>query len=112
MSGSNSLLLIFIGLMCLFTLLDIEGEIKSQRTPDQIAEIQRLEALERQTEQLMAQEQEKQNQAFKDMAWGDVSSIAEFMMKCLAHGYHVWLFVIALVASGPMIVRRLHESRY
>mgnify|MGYP005688788127 CR=1 FL=1 len=104
----NTLTYIIVALLilCALTLSSIDGELKSQRTPEQIEAIHKQEQIEANAEAIMRAEQDRNESRLREMSWMDVSSIGEFMLKFIAHGYHIWLLIIAVVFSGPALMRR------
>ena len=95
-----------LALVVLF-LADISKEVKSQRTPEQIAEMQKNKEVEKQTEKAVKAQKQRDSEELISIPWSEVKSPAQAILKFIAHGYHLWIIIIAFVSMGPAIFKKV-----
>ncbi|MFA0809468.1 hypothetical protein [Microbulbifer epialgicus] len=88
-------------------LFSVEDELKSQRTPEQIAAIEQQKKLDAEAAEYIADQHEKEINKWRDKEWTDLSAPDEYMMKAISHEYHLWVLCFLLIASGPIVMRKL-----
>lgn len=110
-SKDNTLTYIIVVLLLVgvFTLFSIEDEIKAQRTPEQIAAIAAQEKAKSETKALMDKQQEERDAKLVALSWGEVDSVEQVVNKAIAEGYYKFAFILMILASGPMIIRRINS---
>lgn len=77
------------------TLFSIQSDIRTQRSPEKI-----------EAKELMAQEQKEREAKLVALPWEEVKSIKQGVMKAIAEGYIIFIFVVAFIAAGPIIMHR------
>lgn len=110
-SRDNFLKYIIITLLvvAVLTLFSIEKEVKLQRTPAQIEEIAKQEKAEADAKAYRERQQKERDAKLISLPWAEVNSIEQGVMKAIAEGYLKFVVVLAILAAGPMIVRRMHR---
>lgn len=99
---------IVIALLCfgIGTLLSIEKEIKAQRTPEQVAAIGAQARQEKEAGAYLDAQREKDIERLRESVWSELNT-EEYLEKFLAENYHLFLFGLIIIASGPMLMRKV-----
>jgi len=107
----KDLIVIFL-ILIFISLLGIEDAIEQGNlSPEEKVQILAREEAEEKSARLIEADREAQMQALRETPWGEVES-EHLMMKAVAHGIHLWVFTIAFIAAGPILMRRWQDRHY